>query len=126
MILVDLLTGVGPGVVVGVAWVVVVAGPGDSDGAAIGAGVPDSVNGSLGVTGDPTGVENGVGGDGQTGDGGVSGALSGIGVGVVGLGTVVVGVDGASAAGMGGAGAADMCGDGPGWAVVTGENFRRN
>ena len=74
------------------------------------------------MTGDPTGVENGVGGDGQTGDGGVSGALSGIGVGVAGLGTVVVGVDGASAAGMGGAGAADMCGDGPGWAVVTGEN----
>ena len=50
MILVDLLTGVGPGVV-GVAWVVVAAGPGDSDGAAIGAGVSDSVTGSLGVTG---------------------------------------------------------------------------
>ena len=61
MILVDLLTGVGPGVVVGVACVAV-AGPGDSGGAATGAGVSGNVAGSLGVVGDPTGVEKGVGG----------------------------------------------------------------
>ena len=118
MILVDLLTGVGP-CVVGVAWVVVVAGPGDSDGAAVGAGVSDSVTVSLGVTGDPTGVENGVGSDGDA-----SGAVSDL-VGVVGLGTLV-GVGGAGAAGVGGADAPDMGGGGPGCGVVTGENFRRN
>ena len=84
-------------------------GGGDCSGvAANGAGVSNL--GSLGVTGDPTGVEKGVGG-GEV----VSVSGSGNGTGVVGP-----GVDSA------GSGAADMGGDGPGWGTVTGENFLRN
>ena len=63
------------------------------------------------MTGDPTGVENGVGG-GEA----VSCAGSGNVTGVAGLGAVSVG-----------SGAADMGGGaGPGWGTVTGENFLRN
>ena len=61
------------------------------------------------MTGDPTGVEKGVGG-GEA----VSCAGSGNLTGVAGLGLVSAG-----------SGAADM-GGGPGWGTVTGENFLKN
>ena len=61
------------------------------------------------MTGEPNGVENGVGG-GEA----VSCAGSGNVTGVAGLGAVSAG-----------SGAADM-GAGPGWGTVTGENFLRN
>ena len=111
MILVDLLTGVVSEVGAGVGCNVS-AGPGCSAGVA---DVSGTAGGALGVMGDPTGVEKGVGGGLVGGGEVVSLAVSGNVVGIV-------------EAAVGGPGVADMggSGGGPGWGTVTGENFLRN